>query len=87
MKRFKMPETLSQQISDFEPLNSLILSSDIFDKNLIILIDQSNLVEVIKFLKDEDMFSFTQLIDLCGVDYPHEEIRFQVVYNLSLIHI
>ena len=82
MKRFKMPETLSQQISDFEPLNSLVLSSDIFDKNLIILIDQSNLVEVIKFLKDEDMFSFTQLIDLCGVDYPHEEIRFQVVYNL-----
>ena len=82
MKRFKMPETLSQQISDFEPLNSLILSSDIFDKNLIILIDQSNLVEVIKFLKDEDMFSFTQLIDLCGVDYPHEEIRFQAGYNL-----
>ena len=82
MKRFKMPETLSQQINDFEPLNSLVLSSDIFDKNLIILIDQSNLVEVIKFLKDEDMFSFTQLIDLCGVDYPHEEIRFQVVYNL-----
>ena len=82
MKRFKMPETLSQQISDFEPLNSLILSSDIFDKNLIILIDQSNIVEVIKILKDEDKFSFTQLIDLCGVDYPHEEIRFQVVYNL-----
>ena len=82
MKRFKMPETLSQQINDFEPLNSLVLSSDIFDKNLIILIDQSNIVEVIKILKDEDMFSFTQLIDLCGVDYPHEEIRFQVVYNL-----
>ena len=82
MKRFKMPETLSQQINDFEPLNSLVLSSDIFDKNLIILIDQSNIVEVIKILKDEDKFSFTQLIDLCGVDYPHEEIRFQVVYNL-----
>ena len=77
-----MPETLSQQINDFEPLNSLVLSSDIFDKNLIILIDQSNIVEVIKILKDEDKFSFTQLIDLCGVDYPHEEIRFQVVYNL-----
>ena len=82
MKRFKMPETLSQQINDFEPLNSLVLSSDIFDKNLIILIDQSNIVEAIKILKDEDKFSFTQLIDLCGVDYPHEEIRFQVVYNL-----
>ena len=82
MKRFKMPETLSQQINDFEPLNSLVLSFDIFDKNLIILIDQSNIVEVIKILKDEDKFSFTQLIDLCGVDYPHEEIRFQVVYNL-----
>ena len=61
MKRFKMPETLSQQINDFEPLNSLVLSSDIFDKNLIILIDQSNIVEVIKILKDEDKFSFTNL--------------------------
>ena len=42
MKRFKMPETLSQQINDFEPLNSLVLSSDIFDKNLSIKLPLKN---------------------------------------------
>ena len=82
MKKFKMPETLSQEIKNFELLNSFILKKEIFDKNLIILVDQSNLINVFKILKDEKDFAFTQLTDLCGVDLPHEEIRFQVVYNL-----
>ena len=77
-----MPETLSQEIKNFELLNSFILKTEIFDKNLIILVDQSNLINVFKILKDEKDFAFTQLTDLCGVDLPHEEIRFQVVYNL-----
>ena len=82
MKKFKMPKTLSQEIKNFELLNSFILKREIFDKNLIILVDQSNLINVFKILKDEKDFAFTQLTDLCGVDLPHEEIRFQVVYNL-----
>ena len=82
MKKFKMPETLSQEINNFELLNSFILKREIFDKNLIILVDQSNIINVFKILKDEEDFAFTQLTDLCGVDLPHEEIRFQVVYNL-----
>ena len=82
MKKFKMPETLSQEIKNFELLNSFILKREIFDKNLIILVDQSNIINVFKILKDEEVFAFTQLTDLCGVDLPHEEIRFQVVYNL-----
>ena len=82
MKKFKMPETLSQEIKNSELLNSFILKTEIFDKNLIILVDQSNLINVFKILKDEQDFAFTQLTDLCGVDLPHEEIRFQVVYNL-----
>ncbi len=82
MKKFKMPETLSKEINNFELLNSFILKREIFDKNLIILVDQSNLINVFKILKDEQDFAFTQLTDLCGVDLPHEEIRFQVVYNL-----
>ena len=82
MKKFKMPETLSQEINNFELLNSFILKREVFSKNLIILVDQSNLINVFKILKDEQDFAFTQLTDLCGVDLPHEEIRFQVVYNL-----
>ena len=82
MKKFKMPETLSQEINKSELLISFISKKEIFDKNLIILVDQSNLINIFKILKDEKDFAFTQLTDLCGVDLPHEEIRFQVVYNL-----
>ena len=77
-----MPDALSQEIKNSELLNSFVLKEEIFDKNLIILVDQSNIVDVLKVLKDEEIFAFTQLTDLCGVDLPHEEIRFQVVYNL-----
>ena len=37
---------------------------------------------VIKFLHDDPRCRFTTLIDLCGVDYPEREKRFDVVYHL-----
>ncbi len=37
---------------------------------------------VLKFLRDDKKCAFTQLIDLCGVDYPQRVFRFDVVYHL-----
>lgn len=37
---------------------------------------------VLTFLRDDANCKFTQLIDLCGVDYPERERRFDVVYHL-----
>ncbi len=34
---------------------------------------------VLKFLRDDAQCAFTQLIDLCGVDYPERPARFEVV--------
>ena len=82
MKRYKSPDILFKEIDNFPSLQSLILYKEIFDKNLSLLVDHSNIKEVLKNLKEEETFSFTQLIDLCGVDLPEEEKRFQVVYNL-----
>ena len=56
MKKFKMPDALSQEIKNSELLNSFVLKEEIFDKNLIILVDQSNIVDVLKVLKDERNF-------------------------------
>ena len=39
-----------------------------FDE-LTFVLDQADLIEVSKTLHDDDDFKFTQLIDLCGVDY------------------
>lgn len=41
-----------------------------------------DLVAVLETLKVDPELAFTQLIDLCGVDYPARAQRFDVVYHL-----
>ena len=42
----------------------------------------ANLLALLKFLRDDGRCLFNQLIDVCGVDWPEREKRFDVVYNL-----
>ena len=41
-----------------------------------------DLLEVCRTLRDHTELKFEQLIDLCGVDYPEREERFEAVYHL-----
>jgi NADH-quinone oxidoreductase subunit C len=41
-----------------------------------------SVLQVLRFLKDDSQCLFKTLVDLCGVDYPDREQRFEVVYNL-----
>jgi NADH-quinone oxidoreductase subunit C len=46
------------------------------------------IARVLAFLRDDPKCLFTVLADLCGVDHPEREERFDVVYNLlSLRHV
>ena len=47
---------------------------------LMIEINVSDLIEVIQFLKSNEKCKFRQLIDIAGVDYPHQEKRFKLIY-------
>ncbi len=49
---------------------------------LIVLVQRSAIIQVLKFLRDDSQTQFKVLVDLCGVDYPEREERFDVVYNL-----
>jgi NADH-quinone oxidoreductase subunit C len=40
------------------------------------------IARVMTFLRDDTAWPFEMLIDICGVDYPDRERRFEVVYNL-----
>ena len=40
------------------------------------------IVTILSYIKDEQDMEFKQLIDICGVDYPEREKRFDVVYHL-----
>ena len=44
--------------------------------------DSNGIRKVIKFLRDDPTCHFSCFIDLCGVDYPNREQRFDVVYHL-----
>ncbi len=48
---------------------------------------RAEIVNVIGFLRDDPICKFSSLIDVCGVDYPARERRFEVVYHmLSMAH-
>src|SRR5438093_8099150 len=40
------------------------------------------LLALLTFLRDDPRCLFKQLVDVCGVDWPEREKRFDVVYNL-----
>ena len=63
-------------------LSSKIKNSLIENNEFLIEIDESELVEVIQFLKTNENCKFRQLIDIAGVDYPENEKRFELVYLL-----
>ena len=54
---------------------------------LSIQVKRGDIERVLTYLRDNVNCQFKQLVDLCGVDYPEREERFEVVYNLlSMTH-
>jgi NADH-quinone oxidoreductase subunit C len=47
--------------------------------------EAADIVRVLTFLRDDPECAFTILIDICGVDYPNRERRFDAVYHLLSI--
>ena len=43
---------------------------------------REGLLAVMTALRDDPRFAFEQVMDICGVDWPDREQRFDVVYNL-----
>jgi NADH-quinone oxidoreductase subunit C len=49
---------------------------------LVIWVGPTNLRKLCRFLRDDTQCQFKQVTDICGVDFPDREKRFEVVYNL-----
>ena len=49
---------------------------------LTITVAAAEIVNVLRFLRDDPRLQFVCLIDICGVDYPGRARRFDVVYHL-----
>lgn len=44
--------------------------------------DRKSIVALLTFLRDDARCQFISLVDICGVDWPEREDRFDVVYHL-----
>lgn len=66
-----------------EAINSAVIENG----ELTLEARRAEIVKVISFLRDDPICKFSSLIDICGVDYPSRERRFDVVYHmLSMAH-
>ncbi len=68
-------------------LSDYVRAADVVRDELVIGARADQVARVLKFLKDDPRCRFEQLTDLCGVDYPERDPRFDVVYHLlSMSH-
>ena len=70
-----------------ESLPGAALSHATVVGELIVTAQRERVLDVLRFLRDDERCAFKVLVDVCGVDYPDRPERFEVVYNLlSLRH-
>ena len=63
-------------------LASSLNDASIANGELVLDARREDIVDTIAFLRDDPVCKFTTLIDICGVDFPGRERRFEVVYHL-----
>jgi NADH-quinone oxidoreductase subunit C len=65
-----------------ELLGSRIATQKTEHEELTIDVTPEAIVEVVTMLRDDPELRFLSFIDICGVDWPEREKRFDVVYHL-----
>jgi NADH-quinone oxidoreductase subunit C len=64
-----------------------VVDTGVAHDELMVRVKRDALVRVLTFLRDDSNCQFKLLMDVCGVDFPDRDERFEVVYNLlSLTH-
>lgn len=66
-------------------LSTEVIETEVAHNELMIRVRRDQIVRVALFLRDDSQCLFKILVDICGVDYPEREERFEVVYNLLSI--
>ena len=83
-----MSEAL-RELGDYitQALQEEVIGSAVALGELTVRIQRPAVVRVMSFLRDDSNCQCKCLMDVCGVDYPDRDERFEIVYNLlSLKH-
>ena len=71
---------LGRYITESFPKN--VNSYEFLLGELCLEVKSSYIVNILTFLRDDANCRFKQLVDICGVDFPERNPRFEIVYNL-----
>ena len=71
---------LGEYISNSLPED--VLDADLVNDELVLFVRRESILRVMIFLKNDATCFVKVLVDVCGVDYPDRQQRFEVVYNL-----
>lgn len=78
-----MDETLNDLAEYVAAASGETIDSWTIDRGeLTITVAANQIVPFLRLLRDDARFGFVSLIDICGVDWPGRERRFDVVYHL-----
>ncbi len=78
-----MTEALNEFLAYVEAAKpGLIASSKVEFDELTLSVEADNVIALLTFLRDDPKSGFVNLIDVCGLDWPKRERRFDVVYHL-----
>ncbi|MFK0330548.1 NADH-quinone oxidoreductase subunit C [Rhizobium sp. NPDC090275] len=78
-----MSEALSELSSYLREMRGdLIADASISYGELNVTTTPETIVALLTFLRDDPRCGFVSMIDICGVDWPQREKRFDVVYHL-----
>ena len=78
-----MSEALNELASYVgEAKGDLVVSSEIAYGELTLMSTPDKIVALLTFLRDDVNCGFVNIVDVCGVDYPGRDERFEVVYHL-----
>ena len=79
---------MTQALKDLGDYIAAALPNDVLETEvnrvgeLTITVRTPSIVKVMTFLRDDSTCLFKQCVDVCGVDWPAREQRFDVVYHL-----
>jgi NADH-quinone oxidoreductase subunit C/D len=73
------PHPLSERLPD----GAKVQFAEAADGHTELTVDRSHLLDVLRTLKEEARPGRSLLADVCAVDYPDRETRFEVVYHLA----
>ena len=77
-----MDETLKELAEHIElGLGESLVSWRVEYGELTLTVNATDILDAIRFLRDNSSCKFVNLTDICGVDYPSREKRFDVVYH------